>query len=159
MIQRIQTIWLLLASVTILALFLFPYVQFFDANGIAMALKVTGKLNGSGGQNQLSTSFIFTLQAIATVLLGLLPLLTIANYKNRKKQVTFILITLLVVVLFAFWLFMASSHAIGEVNKELGLSNIGIGALLIPVYIIFHCLALNGINKDRKLIKSADRLR
>ncbi|GAA4781315.1 hypothetical protein GCM10023231_05970 [Olivibacter ginsenosidimutans] len=159
MIQRIQTIWLLLASVTILALFLFPYVQYIDTNGIAMALKVTGKLDSAGGQNQLNTSFVFVLQTIATVLLGFLPLLTIAQYKNRKKQVSFILITIVLVLLFALWLYIAANNALIEVSKTLNLSNIGIGTLLIPINLIFLILALKGVKKDIKLIRSVDRLR
>lgn len=159
MIQRIQTVWLLLASVTILVLFLFPYAQFSDNNGIAMALKVTGILNNAGGQNQLSTSFTFILQAIATILLAILPLFTILKYKNRKKQISMIFLTLLLVILFAFWLFITANSAIEAVNKTIELGNIGIGALLIPPYILFLLLAIKGINHDSKLIKSADRLR
>lgn len=159
MIQRIQTIWLLLSSVTIFALFLFPYVQFFDSNGIAMALKVNGVLSSSGGENQLSSSFGFILQAIATVILGVLPLFTIINYKNRKKQVTIILVTIVLIILFGAWLFMSASNAVAEVNKTISIDNIGIGALLVPLYVVFQLLALKGINKDTKLIKSADRLR
>jgi len=159
MIQRIQTIWLLLASVTILALFLFPYVQYFDTDGIAMALKVNGTLNSTGGQNQLTTSFLFILQTIATVCLGILPFVAIFSYKNRKKQVNLLLLTLFLTLLFAIWLYFTANSAILAVNKILGMENIGIGALLLPVYIIFLLLAIKGINRDSKLIKSADRLR
>ncbi|MEH6306993.1 DUF4293 domain-containing protein [Olivibacter sp. CPCC 100613] len=159
MIQRIQTVWLLLASITILVLFLFPYAQFSDNEGIAMALKVTGVLNNAGGQNQLSTSFIFILQAIATILLAILPLIAILKYKNRKKQVSMILITLLLTVLFACWLFFSANSALEAVHKNIELNNIGIGSLLIPPYILFLLLAIKGINRDTKLIKSADRLR
>jgi len=38
MIQRIQTVWLFLASATLFLLFLFPYLQFFDETGVAKAL-------------------------------------------------------------------------------------------------------------------------
>lgn len=159
MIQRIQTIWLLLASITILALFLFPYVQYFDTNGIAMALKVNGTLNSSGGHNQLTTSFLFILQAIATVGLGLLSFIAILSFKNRKKQIKLILLQLFLTVLFSIWLFVTANQAVAAVDKSLGMENIGIGALLIPVSIIFLLLAIKGIKKDIKLIKSVDRLR
>jgi len=159
MIQRIQTLWLFLASVTMLALFLFPYTTYTDAHGIAMALKVSGKLNSTGGQYQLSTSLLFTLQAIATVLLGILPLVVVANFKHRKKQVSWIALTILLTLLFAVWLFISAQQALQEVGKLLHFDHIGIGALLVPVYIIFLLLALRGINQDTKLIRSADRLR
>lgn len=159
MIQRIQTIWLLLSCVTIFALFLFPYVQFFDSSGIAMALKVNGILNRSGGQNELSISFGFILQAIATVIIGVLPLVTITSYKNRKKQIILILITAALTILFGCWLFISASKAIENVDKSISIDNIGIGALLIPLFLVFQFLAMKGIKRDTKLIKSADRLR
>ncbi|QNL47714.1 DUF4293 domain-containing protein [Olivibacter sp. SDN3] len=159
MIQRIQTIWLFIASITILSLFLFPYVQFFDVNGIAMALKINGVLDSTGGQNQLNTSFSFILQTIATIVLGILPLVTIFNYKNRKKQVNLIMFTIILTILFSFWLFITASNAVHAVGRAITLSNIGIGALLVPLYIIFLLLAIKGIRKDNKLIKSAERLR
>lgn len=70
-----------------------------------------------------------------------------------------IFLTLLLVILFAFWLFITANSAIEAVNKTIELGNIGIGALLIPPYILFLLLAIKGINHDSKLIKSADRLR
>jgi len=159
MIQRIQTIWLLLALISILALFLFPYVQFFDTSGIAMAIKVNGTLSSAGGQLQLHTSFVFILQSIATIILALLPLVTILSFKNRKKQINLILITLVLLLLFALWLFLTAANAVEAVNQTIALENIGIGALLLPLYAIFLFLAMNGIRKDNKLIRSADRLR
>lgn len=159
MIQRIQTIWLFIASITILSLFLFPYVQFFDTSGIAMALKVNGALDSTGGQNQLTTSLPSILQTIATVALGVLPLITVFNYKNRKKQVNLIIITIILTIPFSFWLFITASNAVNAAGRAITVSNIGIGALLVPLYIIFLLLAIKGIRKDNRLIKSADRLR
>lgn len=161
MLQRIQTVWLFIASLTILILFLFPYVQFFDIGGIAMALKVNGRLSSEGGVAVLNTPFHYVLQSIVTVALAIWPLVSIFTYKDRKKQVKLVYINILLAIVFVFWLFFNATNEItsANINQTLGIENIGIGALLVPLYIVFLFLAAKGIRKDIKLIKSVDRLR
>jgi len=159
MIQRIQTIWLLLACIAVLALFLFPYAVFSDSQGLAQALKVTGVVSHVNGANQTSTSFLFILQIIATVVLAMIPLVVIFNYKNRKKQIRLLLINILLAIIFGIWLYLTSQSSILANGNAVMAQNMGIGALLIPVYIIFLLLAIKGIRSDNKLVRSADRLR
>lgn len=157
MIQRIQTLWLFLASLTLFLLFIFPYSHFSDQMGIAHALKITGLYKNIGGEAILTTSFI--LQTIASVILALFPFFIIFNYKNRKKQRLFVSILIALVILFGTWLYVSTQKAIEAVNQQIGVGNLDIGALLIPLGIVFLFLALKGISHDEKLIKSAERLR
>jgi hypothetical protein len=157
MIQRIQTLWLILASLTLFLLFIFPYSHFADQLGIAHALKVTGLYKNTGGQTILVHSFI--LQTIATVILAILPFIAIFNYKSRKRQSQFIYLMIILTVLFATWLYMSTQKAIEAVNQQLGIDNLDIGTVLIPVCFILLFLALKGIRHDERLIKSAERLR
>lgn len=84
MIQRIQTVWLFLASASLLLLFLFPYLQYFDNYGVGMAIKITGIYQGvSEGVVQVESNI---LQTIATVIASLLPLLTISFFRDRKNK-------------------------------------------------------------------------
>jgi len=157
MIQRIQTTWLLLASLTLFLLFLFPYLQYFDNFGTAMAIKITGIYQGvSEGVVQIKS---FILQTIVTVVLALMPLVTIFYFKNRKKQLQITYLNIFLVILLAVWFYVSSNNAVVEINKTLALENIGIGALLAPLNIVFLYLAAKGIRNDEKLIKSVDRLR
>ncbi|MFB5946199.1 DUF4293 domain-containing protein [Albibacterium profundi] len=157
MIQRIQTVWLFLASLTILLLFLFPYLQYFDNFGTAMAIKITGIYQGITDGIIQTESFI--LQTIATVLVALLPLVIIFFYADRKKQLQLSYLNLFLIILMGIWLYFTAAEATTTVNKTLQLENIGIGALLIPIAGVFILLAIKGIRKDEKLIKSVDRLR
>lgn len=157
MIQRIQTVWLLLACLTILLLFLFPYLQYFDNFGTAMAIKITGIYQGVADGIMQTESFI--LQTIATVLIAILPLVIIFYYKNRKKQLQLGYLNFFLIILLGVWLYFSASEAATVVNKTLQLENIGIGALLVPIAAVFVLLAIQGIRKDEKLIKSVDRLR
>lgn len=158
MIQRIQSVWLLLAGVVIFALFMFPYLQYIDVVGLGKAVKISGVYGvGPDGQPLKETSFI--LQLIATVLLGLLPIFTIFQYKSRKTQKQLIFLNMVLIVLFAGWMYATASSTLASVNQYLGASNIGVGFFLLPIAIIFLSMALGAIRKDDLLIKSADRLR
>jgi len=42
MIQRIQTVWLLLSSLVLFALFMFPFVGYIDLVGLGKNIYVTG---------------------------------------------------------------------------------------------------------------------
>src|SRR5690606_34824600 len=110
MIQRIQTLWLILASLTLFLLFIFPYSHFADQMGIAHTLKITGLYKNIGGQAILSASFI--LQTIGLVILAIFPFIIIFNYKNRKKQSLFVYIMIALIILFGAWLYVSTQKAI-----------------------------------------------
>lgn len=159
MIQRIQTIYLLVAGLILFGLFLFPYVHYNDLVGLGKDVKVTGVYGTSAGLPTHETGFTYILQIIATVIVGLLPLYTIFKFKNRKTQIKLILLNIVLIILLAVWLYASASGHLVTVNQFLGAGTIGVGFFLLPVSIIFLSLALGAIRKDEKLIKSADRLR
>ena len=156
MIQRIQSVWLFLASVTIFALFLFPYLQYADLGGLGRALKVTGAYHGVEGQ-PVQAEF-FMLQTIAAVLLGVFPLYIIFKFRQRKQQVQLIILDMVLIVLFGVWLYFSAGNALAEANQTLSTRNIGVGFFLLPISIVFLGMAAGAIRKDEKLVKSADRL-
>ena len=157
MIQRIQSIWLFLAAVTLFALFLFPYLQYSDMDGLGKALKITGIYHGQDGQAIREDFFI--LQTAVTVLLAVFPLYIVFQFRNRKRQLRLIVLEVVLILLFGAWLYGAASAALTTANQALSARNIGVGFFLLPVSIIFLLMAMGGIRKDERLIKSADRLR
>ncbi|MEC3880002.1 DUF4293 domain-containing protein [Parapedobacter sp. 10938] len=157
MIQRIQSVWLFLASATIFALFLFPYLQYADLGGMGKALKVTGVYQGVEGQAVRAEFFM--LQTIATVLLGLFPLYIIFKFRQRKQQVQLIILDIVLLLLFGVWLYVSASSALAEAHQFLSARNIGVGFFLLPISMVFLGMAMGAIRKDEKLVKSADRLR
>ncbi|SKB87479.1 protein of unknown function [Sphingobacterium nematocida] len=157
MIQRIQSIWLLLAAVVILGLFIFPYLNYTDLVGLGKKLLVTGSYSAVNNESVKQESYI--LQTVATLVLGFIPIITIFLYKNRKRQLTLIFVEILLICLFAVWLFVSANNTLSLISQSFGAHNIGVGFFLLPVAIIFLAMAIGGIRKDEKLIKSADRLR
>ena len=159
MIQRIQTVYLLIAGLVIFGLFLFPYVNYSDLVGLGKNVKVTGVYSVAAGQSVHEGGFGYILQTVVTVLLGGLPLFTIFKFKKRKVQLLLIWVEIVAIILFAIWLYSSASTHLATVSQFLGAGNIGVGFFLLPISIIFCALAMGGVRKDEKLIRSAYRLR
>ena len=157
MLQRIQTIWLLLAAVVLLGLFVFPYLNYIDLVGLGKKLFVTGAYSSVNNEAVKQESFL--LQTVATVVLALIPFATIFLYSNRKLQLKLIYIEIVLIALFGVWIYSSASSTLATISQSVGAQNIGVGFFLLPVSIIFLAMAIGGIRNDEKLIKSADRLR
>lgn len=155
MLQRIQSVWLFLSTVALLALFLFPYIQVLNADGTGKAVKISGVYENINGQ--VVQTAPFTILTIVTVMIALLPFITIFFYKDRKRQIAMCYLSIVLILGYSFWLVQVAKQAVGEVT--LTLQNYGLGVILPSLAILFVILALRGIRRDEKLIKSADRLR
>lgn len=129
MLQRIQTVWIFLAVLG--AVFLFITAQDFSL------------FEG--------TSFI----SIICAVLVLCGLLSIFSYKNRKRQIVLntisIFINALLLGLLAYWL-LSLSGGIHFPEK-------GIEPIFPLISIISLFIANVFIRKDDRLVKSVDRLR
>jgi hypothetical protein len=129
MLQRIQTIWMLLATLCAVALFV-------TAQDVVL-------LPG------------FPVINLASILLIIMGSFSIYNIKNRKRQIvlnnTSMLINALLIGLLSYWLLNLSGGIdFPEKGIELFFPILAIICLLIAN--IF-------IRKDEKLVKSVDRLR
>lgn len=149
MLQRKQTLWMLLAAICAALTFQFPFYY-----GQVVVGKVGHELRGLTAWphyiNGDSGSILITIITIALIAGGLW---NIFNYMNRRKQlwVTIAMIVLSLVDLMLYWL-----HS-GQPDFEAGnFSLTAIIAIAIPVFLI---MAATGIRKDEKLVKSADRIR
>ncbi len=155
MIQRIQTVWLFLASLAIFALFLFPYLQFLSLDGAPKVIKVTGVYENIAGQVVQTQGF--TGLTIGAVILGLIPLAVIFYYRERKRQISLCYVAIGAILIYSFWMVKSARTIVGSMQMEF--QNYGLGVILPSLAILFVILALKGIRHDEKLIRSADRLR
>ena len=137
MIQRIQSIWLFLAAVCV-----FLTLKFSTYVGTNKDLIPSTFLNG-----------IATLPLIfVTLAVGILTVITIFLYKNRKLQLR---LTILAVLLEAGLIFLYYK----EIQTFIGKGTFSIYAILHVGVVVFLILAARGINSDNKLIKDSNRLR
>lgn len=141
MIQRIQTIWLLIASA---CAFLTLKLSFYSGlkaaeNGVAQWTALDGRTN--------------LLITILTVAVGIAALLLVFFYKERKRQMTLTLATALVSIInIALYISETGKFVTGSGAYTLTAAI----TFVIPVFLL---LAVRGIYKDEKLVKSVDRLR
>ena len=136
MIQRIQSVWLLVVTILI---FLTLKVSFYS-----------GTYLPDNQYHQLNATENILLM-ITTIALGVLSLITIFLYKTRVIQLRLCIVGILLDMLLIFFYFKAMQQF---TNGEFAITS----ALHIAI-IIALVLAANGINKDEKLIKDSDRLR
>lgn len=155
MLQRIQSIYLFLAGLAILALYLFPLAHNVYVDNKPISISVTGTYVDANGQQVAQDHFV-ALSAV-TAVVGILPFILIFLYKNRKQQIALCYSTILVIIGYSFWIAQQAKSVTGGVT--LSTSNFGIGLFLCPVAILLLIMAVKGIQRDEKLIKSADRLR
>jgi hypothetical protein len=134
MIQRIQSVWLLLTAIcAFLSIKLFFYTG-ADATG-AVAL------------NGLSNWEL----TILTIAIGLIALYTLFSYKKRVLQFR---LCITGIVLEALLIYLYCHTVSAFVSGTYSLT-----CLLQPAIVIFLVLAIRGIRKDDKLLKESDRLR
>jgi glucan phosphoethanolaminetransferase (alkaline phosphatase superfamily) len=142
MIQRIQSIWLLLAGIAGSLMYKLPLWQYKLPN------------------QALPTSFFAPeslLMFILVVVTTLLALATIFLFRNRGLQKSLCLLG----VLLSIGILAMEVFKVEDLKKTLTpVSNIWQAGALMPVLmIILFMLARGGISRDEKVIRSLDRLR
>jgi len=155
MLQRILSIYLLLAGLAIFGLFLFPLVHNVYIDDKPVSIMVTGVFQDING-HQVHTQFFVALTA-ATAIAGLIPLIIIFLYKNRKQQIALCYSAILVIIGYSFWMAQEAKKVMGSI--QIDAHNWGIGLILSSISILLIIFALKAIQRDEKLVKSADRLR
>lgn len=156
MIQRVQSIYLLLATLVLLGLYVFPLVHNVNINGTISSISVHGVYQELVDAKQYTVEFIAI--KILTAPVALLPTLIIFFYKKRKQQIALCYSTILVIIGFSFWLAQTVKGVTTE-GIELQFANMGIGMFLSSIAILLVIFALKAIQRDEKLVRSADRLR
>ncbi|WP_448700508.1 DUF4293 domain-containing protein [Mucilaginibacter sp. AW1-3] len=155
MIQRVQSIFFLFASLALLALFFFPLVHGVNVSGVVENIKIDGVYQIVNGQPARTVSFLML--TIATVVLAVVPIIALFMFSNRKLQLALAYGGILAIIGLSFWMSQTVQGILNGIT--LRTDNYGIGMLLSSVSIVFLLGAARGIKKDEKLIKSADRLR
>ena len=136
MIQRIQSIWLLLAAACAFAGFKFPYYS-----GTKLNDPVLYELN--------ATSTLLLM--VTTIAVGMLALLNIFLYKKRTLQLRLCALGILLEAVLIF-LYYRETTTFTQGTYSLT-------AILHSIIVLAFVLAARGINKDSKLLKESDRLR
>ena len=161
MIQRIQTLYLFIASAALACMFFFPIYTFTEKQADASVKEVKLTIQGRFEKDLSTNEFVIAkpnyAKSLMVLVIGLALFVAIFQYNNRVRQLR--MTRVMIVMIFAFIVTLLSS-AYTTVNAE-GVGNIVTGmAVIFPsVSIVFAALAARAIKKDENLVRSADRLR
>lgn len=162
MIQRRQTVYMLLAAIVSALLFFMPLAS-FNAGGNVMKFTIFGIQNPIETIS-LSMTYTWPLVALA-VLMTIAPLVTIFLYKKRELQVRLCRIDMFMTIVFIGLVFLYYEKDLTKViaaveGDEYQLDVAYFFGMALPLLgLVFEILAIRGIKKDIELLKSIDRLR
>lgn len=150
MLQRIQSVFLLLASAAML-LASVTTLATFQYNGELVTFEAMGMyLNGAQTD---STWGLFVLGAISSIL----ALVTVFLYKNRISQIRITVMNIFIMI--GFYLFFGFLLYKSNLGTVLFFEKIGVGITMPLIAIILSWLAIRKIGEDEALVRSLNRLR
>ena len=156
MIQRKQTLFLLMAVIAFVCCLFLPIAGIMPAGmGTETLIHNLGVASGDQGVSFESTCLpLFLLIAVSVIV----ALLTIFMYKNRKLQMTLCSIVLL---FSGLWYvdFALMFFGVVPVLDGVGKMQLHFGACLPLVAMILTFMAKKGVEADEKLVRAADRIR
>ncbi|NVN95208.1 MAG: DUF4293 domain-containing protein [Bacteroidetes bacterium] len=147
MLQRIQTVYLMLAFIASALLFTkLPIAIFPFPNGGDIPFIILGKYE--------------VINILPLILLNgalaLLCFISVCLYGNRPLQFRLTMIGFLINVIFIIAIFFTADNMQNQVKVE---AQYKLGAILPLISMVLLILASKAIRKDEKLVKAADRLR
>ena len=142
MIQRKQSLWLLIAALLNAGVFYFGVYRYHIME------------NGVDTLKEVRVNDHFPSLLIALVM-AILPLITIFMFGNRKRQIAMSFVSILAVCSFVT---IALSRT-RNLNALPSSESYWVGAVLPVAAVVFLFMAIIGIRKDEKLVRSVDRLR
>lgn len=154
--QRIQTLYFIVVIVLMIVGIVLPSAEFYNSEqNITYQLDSRGivELNADGAAERTMSI------NPCTYLFGMILFLAtfcIFKFKDRKKQFRLATINTLLILLYIIALGVFVFYAKSKLEAEMTLNY----PVVFPlIALIFNYLAMRGINKDEKLVRSADRLR
>ena len=154
MIQRIQTIYLLIAEILIGTLFFVPFAKIAAKEGGIYRFDINGVIY-EGVQRPETLSNSLPLIILCAVSLTIV-LITIFLYKNRMLQMRLCTINIFVLLGLGSLIY----YYVSESAKLLsGIYSFTIFLLFPLIAAILIYLAIRAIKKDEMLVRSIDRIR
>lgn len=149
MIQRIQSVYLLLVTALLVASMCLPVGSFIGANGATYVFKPLGV--------EINEAFSSTWGLFGILLLSaIVAFATIFLFKNRMLQIRMSIFNSILLIGY----YMAFLAFLFVLKRDLTASFQISWALCLPlVCIILNYLAIRAIGRDEVMVKAADRLR
>jgi hypothetical protein len=156
MIQRKQSVFLLLAAIVLGLLYYFPLASFIgDKDSLVFYVYlVTSKVPDH--VPDLPVYFVLPVLTLNTLIM-LLTIVSIFLFRKRMLQLNLVRINLILLLVMIAGFFFYYVPALEDLSG--GIVEYEMGAYFPLVAFIFYIMAYRGILFDEKLVRSADRLR
>ena len=153
MIQRIQTLYLLIATALMSVSIFTPIARFFD--GSQEYTLTAFALRDAAGAVAQPTIYMGILLALAC----LLPFIVIFLFKNRQLQIRLCAaeVVMLIGSMAVMGIYYYLSNRIFDAAN--GIISIKVGIAMPLIAVIFVILAIRAIFRDEVLVRSLDRVR
>ena len=155
MIQRIQSLYLILATAVLVLMFYIPFSVLISSSDMAYSVVY----NGISQYSDKAWSLINMnyLGVILLILSCTITFIAIFLFKNRKLQIKFCWISIVSAFLVLATYFIRHKFAVADYN--ITKSSFSWSAILPLISAILAYMALKSIKKDDDLVKSVDRIR
>jgi hypothetical protein len=154
MLQRIQTVYLLAATVLMSLMLFLPLAEIAaEGTGIYQVLSKGWYITGETAELAMATWPVF----ILALVLALVPLINLFLYRSRKLQLRICIYSIILafgLIGLIYYYFVIGFRQLDEPAYALRFP------LVLPaIFIILIYLAFRGIRKDEILVLSLDRIR
>ncbi len=151
MIQRVQTVYLLIITGLMSVMFFLPLARFTSDASISYIFKITGLYDPKGFAH-----FTWGLESLIA-LIGFISFIAIFFYKRRKLQVKVCILNIFLML--AFYGVVFYYYSIFKENPGITTMTPGFALSFPLIALILNLLAIRSIRKDEALIRSLDRIR
>jgi uncharacterized membrane protein YhaH (DUF805 family) len=164
MIQRIQTLFLALAAIALIAMAFYPIANITEFTTVQSdtletdyySLTVTGFADPSTESAPQMNSLTFVPMAILVLMMLVFIVYAISRYKQRLHQLKLVKICIFLNIILVAGIFLNYPKLFTDSQIRM---EIGSGAYFPLISLVLLVVANRYILKDEKLVRSADRLR
>jgi len=154
MIQRVQSIYLLIIVILSCQMLFFPLFEFTSRDGQIFSFTFTGIRTTDSDPARIIQPLLQV--TILIPVTGFISLVCIFLYKKRRIQMWLSLINFILIVVFVILVFLFTSRFTGNIFSDIHPCLVGVFPL---IEIILSYMAYLRIKADENLVRSYDRLR
>lgn len=155
MIQRIQSVYLLLTTLLTVLFLKGGFLSFAEKTGSAIKISFNGIISVTGSQPAELIEKLLPI-SILIIFIAALSFITIFLFKKRDIQLWFVRVLILLIVAF---IAVSGFYTYNILTKYTATLVPGFKMFIPVLQLIFSILAFRGIKKDDQLVKAYDRLR
>ncbi|MBL7906658.1 MAG: DUF4293 domain-containing protein [Bacteroidales bacterium] len=157
MLQRIQSVYLAVAVISLVVAFFSPVMSFINEGQIWLEVYINRFADNSSPALGLNSMILLPVQ-ILDILVVIMAGAAIFLFKNRRLQMRLVRLSIVMLLVIIALIFFYYGNVLGKATLTTPDFN-QTGVYLFLVALVMFILANRSIQKDEQLVKAADRLR